>query len=236
MNFSSYEELYDVFKNTAVFYKSSNTNGEIEIPEIELDTINVSYGDNVTVAIINPMFDNGYVKFNGNLINRGRVTIPQTLSSNTNRDEKFREKLPGLFVCKKEKNMSIPFDLSTYYNPYLLNRKLIFKARLRKKVHFRGGKEYIYYRTGIVSSRHDDAIRYSYGNSKYNCYYINLDNRNGKNIIKDKETELTTIADGSYAFTLPREKALNSPFSEGDKVQVIAQRTKEMFNFPLRAK
>jgi hypothetical protein len=235
MNFSSYEELYDVFKNTAVFYKTTNISGQIRIPPIEADAINLSQGDNATIAIINQMFDDGYVKFNGNLVSGNRVTIPKALSSNTNRDEKFRENLSGLFICKKGKYMPIPFDLSSYYKSYLLSRGLIFKSLVSKKVES-GMSKYTYYRAAIPTNRYNDRVRYSYLNSRYNCYYINLGKKDGKNIIKEKETEPASTSGTSYAFTLPREKALDSPFSKGDTVQVIAQRTKEMFNIPDRLK
>ena len=235
MNFSSYEELYDVFNNTAVFHKTTSTQGKIFIPKIQVDNIGLSRGDNVTIAIINEELDGGYVKFDGNVTKDNAVTVPQNISSNTNRGKEFREKLPALFICKKERNMPIPFNLSAYYNSYLLNRGLIFKASLAKEVRT-GDNNYTYYRVRIPREHYDDTTKYSYLNSKYNCHYINLDKKYGKNIIKERKTEPVTVAYNTYAFTLPKEKALDSPFSEDDTIQVIAQRTKEMFNFPDRAK
>jgi hypothetical protein len=236
MNFSSYEELYDVFKNTAVFYSTTDARSRLHIPKSERDTLGISVGDGITVVIVNQIFDDGYVKFNANVISRNTVTVPVSTASETNRDKKFKDNLSALFICKKGKNAPIPFDLSTYYNLCLLNSGLIFKTELKKQSEKSKGKRYTYHRVSIQRRRHDKIIRYPYINSTFDCYYINLENRSGKNIIKEKGVKPVFQKSNSHAFTLPREKASNSPFSKGDTIQVIAQRTKEMFNFPDRAK
>jgi hypothetical protein len=229
MNFSSYEELYDVFKNTAIFYARISTRGAIYIPAIEANTLDISYGDNLTISMINQAFDGGYIKFNRSLIKENSVTIPKNVSSNTNRDNIVEERPSGLFICSKGKNASMPFDLSTYYNLYLLNRRLIFKAPLTKDTR---SPSNVYYRI-TIPKRYDDLIGYPYLNSAYNCHLINLDNRDEENLITERK--IKPISAGSInKFTLPKE--LNPQLSEGNVMQVIAERTKEMFDFPERAK